>query len=165
MGARVLQVQSGFHGKFGREDGVRRGPSFLRCQKKRKQTETHEHVVAALLAVRGSACFENCETEFRHSKCIRQGGVEVPVLWRRLANCVQWKAEEMWKARGWELAFGTDDDECLLRGTMWVNNYWLFSDDKEKLMCMVNDITVDGPGHEAQTGVAVVDEHFDAEGE
>ena len=31
--------------------------------------------------VRGSTCFENSETEFRYSKCIRQGGVEAPVLW------------------------------------------------------------------------------------
>ena len=53
---------------------------------------THGHVVAALLAemqdLKGSACFENCETEFRYSKCIRQGGVEAPVLWRRVAKYV-----------------------------------------------------------------------------
>ena len=40
--------------------------------------DTHSHVVAALLAemqdVKGSACFENCETDFRYSKCIQQGG-------------------------------------------------------------------------------------------
>ena len=58
---------------------------------------THDHVVAALLAevqvVKGSACFENCETEFRCSKCIRQGGVEAKVLWRRVAKYVFWKAE------------------------------------------------------------------------
>ena len=40
------------------------------------------HVVVALLAVmqdvKGSACFENCETEFRYSRCIRQGSVEAP---------------------------------------------------------------------------------------
>ena len=64
---------------------------------------THGHVVAALLAemqdVQGSACFENCETEFRYSKCIRQGGVEAPVLWVRVAKYVLWKGEERWKAR------------------------------------------------------------------
>ena len=53
---------------------------------------THGHVVAALLAemhnVKGSACFENCETEFRYSKCIRQGGVEAPVLWGRVVKYV-----------------------------------------------------------------------------
>ena len=51
---------------------------------------THDHVVAALLAemqnVKGSACFENCETEFRSSKSIRQGEVEAPVLWGRVEN-------------------------------------------------------------------------------
>ena len=40
-------------------------------------TGVHGHVAAALLAemqgVRGSACLENCETEFKHSRCIRQG--------------------------------------------------------------------------------------------
>ena len=44
----------------------------------------HGHLTAALLAemqdVRGSASFENCETEFR------QGGVEAPVLWGRIAK-------------------------------------------------------------------------------
>ena len=49
----------------------------------------------------GSACFENCETEFRDSKCIGQGGVEAPVLRGRVAQYVVWKAEERWKARRW----------------------------------------------------------------
>ena len=56
---------------------------------------THGHVVAAILAemqdLKGSASFENCETEFRYSKCIRQGGVEAPVLWGRIAKFVLWK--------------------------------------------------------------------------
>ena len=46
---------------------------------------TLSHVVAALLAemqdAKASARFENCETEFRYSKHIRQGGVEAPVSW------------------------------------------------------------------------------------
>ena len=44
-------------------------------------TGIHGHAAAALLAemqdVQGSACFANCETEFRCSKCIRQGGSNV----------------------------------------------------------------------------------------
>ena len=52
-------------------------------------TRVHGHVAAALLAeiqgFQGSACFENCETQF---SCIRQGGVEAPVLWRRVAKYV-----------------------------------------------------------------------------
>ena len=27
-----------------------------------------------------------------------------------------------------------------MRGMMWANNYWLFCDNKERLVCMVNDI-------------------------
>ena len=59
-------------------------------------TETHGHVLAALLAQMKdlrSACFENCEAEFRYSRCIRQRGVEA-------AKYVLWKAEEKWKTRG-----------------------------------------------------------------
>ena len=33
----------------------------------------HGHVVAALLEEVKDVCFENCETEFRYSQCIRQG--------------------------------------------------------------------------------------------
>ena len=61
-------------------------------------TGVHGHLTAPLLAemqeVRGSASFENSETEFRHSRCIRQGGVVALVLWGRVAKCVLWKAED-----------------------------------------------------------------------
>ena len=35
---------------------------------------------------------------------------------------------------------GQHDNEYTLRGMMWADNYWLFSDNREKLICMVNDI-------------------------
>ena len=48
-------------------------------------TRVYGQIVAALMEemsrVRGSACFENCETEFWYSKCVRQGRVEALVLW------------------------------------------------------------------------------------
>ena len=51
-------------------------------------TGVHGHVAATLLAemqdVQGSS-------EFRYSTCVRQGGVEVPVLWGRVAKYVLWK--------------------------------------------------------------------------
>ena len=74
--------------------------------------------------VRGSACFENSETEFRYSRCICQGVVE--------AKYVLWKAEEKWKAKGWGLSCGPENDnEYVLRGMMWADNYWLFCDKRE----------------------------------
>ena len=101
------------------------------------RTGVHGHLTAALLAemqdVWGSASFENCETEFRYSRCIRQGGVEAPVVWRRTAKHVLWKAKEKRRAQGWGLSFGGQhDNEHALRGMMWADNYWLFSDNREK---------------------------------
>ena len=105
----------------------------------------HGHLIAAVLAemqdVRGSASFENCETQFRYSRCIRQGGVDASVLWRRIAKYVLWKAEEKWRAKGWGLpSGGQHDNGYTLRGMMWADNYWLFSDHSKKLICTVNDI-------------------------
>ena len=60
--------------------------------------------------VRGSACFENCETEFGYSRCIRQDGVVALVLWGRVDKYVLRKAEVKWKARRWELPFGGEND-------------------------------------------------------
>ena len=95
-------------------------------------TVVHGNPTAALLA-RGSASFESCETQFLYSRCIRQGGVEAPILWERTAKYVLWKSEEKWSAKGWGLLFGGQHDiEYKLRGMMWA--------DREKLICMVNDI-------------------------
>ena len=102
-------------------------------------------MAAALLAemqdVRGSACFENSETDFRHSRCVRQGGVGALVFVGRVAKHVLWISEEEWKARGWGLPFGDENDnEHVLRGVMWADHYWLFCVNKGRLVCMVNDI-------------------------
>ena len=54
------------------------------------------------------------------------------------------KAERKWKAKRWRIAFGREgDDEYFFSGMMWADNYRIFSDDKEKLTCMVDDIIED----------------------
>ena len=35
---------------------------------------------------------------------------------------------------------GQPDNEYVLRGMMWADNYWLFCDKRERLMCKVNDV-------------------------
>ena len=105
----------------------------------------HGHVAAALVAemqdVEGSACFENCETQFRCSRCLRQGGVEAPVLWGRVAKYVPWKAEEKCKAKGWDFSFGGENEnECVLGCMMWADNSWQFCDSKERFTSTVNDV-------------------------
>ena len=68
-------------------------------------------------------------------------GASARVVWGRIAKYLLWKAEEKWRAKGWGLSFGGQDDkECSLRGMMWADNYWRFSDNRERLICMVNDI-------------------------
>ena len=58
-----------------------------------------------------------------------------------MAKYVLWKAEEKWKAKGWGLPFGAQhENEHVLRGMMWADNYWLFRDNNERLICTVNDI-------------------------
>ena len=50
-----------------------------------------------------------------------------------------WKAEEKWKARGWELPVGGEtDNEYVLRGMTWDVNYWLLCDNKERLVELLN---------------------------
>ena len=77
----------------GRETGVRRGQTSGGIRKSHLG-----HVAAALLAemqdVRGSACFESSEMEFKYSRCVRQGGVEDSLLWGRAAKYVLSKAQE-----------------------------------------------------------------------
>ena len=66
---------------------------------------SHGHVVAGLLEemrdVRGYACFENCETEFRYSRCKRQGIGEAPSLREKVPNAYLRKAERKWEASEW----------------------------------------------------------------
>ena len=54
-----------------------------------------------------------------------------PVLWGRVATFVLWEAEEKWKARGWRLPFGGENDnENVLPGcrvVMWVNDRQLLA--------------------------------------
>ena len=57
--------------------------------------------------------------------------MEAPVLWGHVAKHVLWKAEEKWKTQGWGVPFGGHDKEYVLRGMMWADNYWLFSDNRE----------------------------------
>ena len=88
---------------------------------------TRGHVLAALLEemmdVRGSACFEDCETQFRYSRYIRQDSVEAPVLLGTVTTYVLWKAERRWKARDGGVLFGgEEDDEYRFSCMMWVDN-------------------------------------------
>ena len=38
------------------------------------------------------------------------------------------------------MSFGGHRNEYVLRGMMWADNYWLFCDNTERVVCMANDI-------------------------
>ena len=85
------------------------------------------------------------------------------MLWGRVAKYVLWNAKGKWKARGWGLsAGGKNDNEYVLRGMMWAENCRLFSDIKERLVCMVSGIIrrAAAIGHGTQTRVAVVEKQL-----
>ena len=64
-----------------------------------------------------------------------------PFLWRREATHVPWKAKKKWKVQGWRIMYGGQgDDESRFSGMRWADSYWIFSDDRERLTCTVNDI-------------------------
>ena len=63
------------------------------------------------------------------------------VLWGRVAKYVLWRADEKWRATSWWLSFGGQhDNEHTLRRMMWADNYWIFYDNREKLICTAKDI-------------------------
>ena len=110
--------------------------SHVACVFNLTSMEVHGHVVAAfsffVKDVRTAVCFENWETKFPYSRCIRQGSVETPVLWEKVAEYLLWNAEENGRPRV-GIWFGRQgDDEYRLSSMMRTDNSWLFSDDGEK---------------------------------
>ena len=47
----------------------------------------------------GKAAFEGVECSFPFKRCIRQGSVEVPRLWLKMATQILWNVEENWRKR------------------------------------------------------------------
>ena len=84
----------------------------------------------------------------------------------RVAKFVLWKAKEKWRAKGWELPFGgQQDNEYVLRGMMWANINWLFSNNREiDVHGERHHRGVDGLGHVTQAGITVVDKHVQRRG-
>ena len=60
------------------------------------------------------------------------------VAWSTTCNV---KLRNKGRLEEWGLPFGGKyDNEFMLRSMMWADTYWLFSDSKDKLVYMVNDI-------------------------
>ena len=128
LGARILQVKNGFHGKPGRQDGK---PSVV--SKMLPLTGTRGHVVAALLdeGRQGQRVLREMRDgvpPLEMHSAGSGGGSSVVVTWGHL--CV---VEPRRSGR-------PGGDGYLFRGVTWADNYWLFCDDKEKLVRVVHGI-------------------------
>ena len=82
------QVQDDVFGKTGRRDGLRRGETSGDCSvigEDGEGEDVHRWCFAALPEemrdLKGMASVESCGTEFRYSRCIKQGRVEAATLW------------------------------------------------------------------------------------
>ena len=61
---------------------------------------THGWIIAALLremsGLSGKAIFESVERSFALNRCLRQGSVEAPHLWQKMATQILANVEEEW---------------------------------------------------------------------
>ena len=98
------RYNTAFRGQLGREDGLRCGQAISGIQD--SHLDGSPRSPDGGFAGRNARCpcsasFENSETEFRYSRCIRQGGVEALVLWGRVAKYVLWKLKKSGQSKGW----------------------------------------------------------------
>ena len=70
------------------KDGIRRGQAFSGIEDTHLDRRTPDGCFADRNAGRSGV------RVLRYSRCLRQGGVEAPVLWGRVAKYELWKAEE-----------------------------------------------------------------------
>ena len=96
------------------------------------------HVGREMQEVKGSACFESCETEFRFSKCTRQGGVSTQYCGDVWPNTDYGKPKKSGRLEGGDLLRRDLLQHACVQ--VWADNVGPFCDSKEKLVCMVNDI-------------------------
>ena len=53
-----------------------------------------------MVRLEGRATFENVECTFSFTRCVRQGSVQTPLLWPKMAMQILWNVEEDGKKTG-----------------------------------------------------------------
>ena len=89
----------------------------------------------------GKAAFEGVENSFPFKRCIRQGSVEVPRLWLKMATQILWNVEENWRKRKMGVHIGTAQGGFhQMCSYMRADNCWILSQSKEHLKQMVKEL-------------------------
>ena len=93
---------------------------------------THGWIIAALLremsGLSGKAMSECVESNFAFNRCLRQGSVEAPRLWQKMATQILATVEEEWTKQRRGVLVEVDGEgggEHQVCSFMWADNFWI----------------------------------------
>ena len=105
---------------------------------------THGWLIAALLSempgLQGKAMFECVESSFAFNRRLRQGCVEGPRLWQKLATQILANVEEWMKKRMGILLDVEGERAHQIWSFLWADSFWIMSHSKENLELMLRDL-------------------------
>ena len=106
---------------------------------------THGWLIAALLRemseLEGKAMFECVESCFSFNRCLRQGSVEAPRLWHKMATQILANVEEEWMRRRSGILVDLEGEGVhQICSFMWADNFRIMSHSKEILEQMLRDL-------------------------
>ena len=104
-------------------------------------------IIAALLremsGLSGKAIFECVVSSFAFNRCSRQGSVEAPRLWQKMASQIWANVEEEWMKQRKGVLMGVEGEgggEHQICSFMWTDNFWIMSRSKKHLEQMLEDL-------------------------
>ena len=109
----------------------------------------------------GKAMFECVGSSFTFNRCLRQGSVEAPRLWQKVATQILANVEEEWmkQRKGVLMDIETEGGgEHQICSFMWTDNFWTMSHSKKHLEQMLKD-PIEEAGKADLEPKPVVDEH------
>ena len=106
---------------------------------------THGWIIAAflreMLGLSGKAMFEWVESSFAFNRCLRQGSVEAPRSWQKMATQILANVEEEWmkQRKGFLVDIEEGGGKHQICSFMWADNFWIMSHSKHHLEQMLKD--------------------------
>ena len=89
----------------------------------------------------GKATFECVESNFNFNKCLRQGSVEAPRLWQKMASQILANVEEEWMKKRKVILLDMEGERAhQICSFVWADNFWIMSHSKENLEHMLRDL-------------------------
>ena len=104
---------------------------------------THGWIIAALLremlGLSGKAMLECVESSFAFNRCLRQGSVEAPRLWQKMATQILANVDEEWmkQRKGVLMGIEPEGEVHQICSFIWADNFWIMSHSKKHLEQML----------------------------